>query len=111
MRQSVSELLSHVITSTCSVFYFEILLSPRLCVSAVELMSELYPLLLRPQFVERVWGARDLSPIYDKQLHARPIGEVWLTGDDCRIENGPLAGTSLVEACRRLGAELVGEAA
>src|SRR3954469_12279072 len=74
-------------------------------------MSELYPLLLRPQFVERVWGACDLSPIYDKRPDTAPIGEVWLTGDDCRIENGPLAGTSLGDACRRFGSDLVGETA
>ena len=76
-------------------------------------MPDLYPLLLRPQFVERVWGARDLAPIYDhKRTPAQqPVGEVWLTGDDCQVANGPLAGRSLAELSRQFGAGLVGEAA
>jgi mannose-6-phosphate isomerase len=72
-------------------------------------MSELYPLLLRPEFHERPWGARDLAPVYDKKAEANPIGEAWLTGDGCRIANGPLTGMALGEAAQRFGAELVGE--
>src|SRR4051812_40673178 len=76
-------------------------------------MPNLYPLLLQPQFVERVWGARDLAPIYDHRRNAEqlPVGEVWLTGDDCRVANGALAGATISELARRLGKELVGEAA
>jgi mannose-6-phosphate isomerase len=74
-------------------------------------MSELYPLLLKPEFRERIWGARDLSPIYGEAPGTAPIGEVWLTGDHCQVANGPLAGTSLAELCRRFGRELVGETA
>jgi mannose-6-phosphate isomerase len=40
-----------------------------------------------------------------------PIGEVWLTGDECTVANGPLAGTTLGELVRRFGRELVGEVA
>ncbi len=76
-------------------------------------MSELYPLLMMPVFERRPWGARDLAPIYD--MHAHPgeesIGEAWLTGDNCEIANGPLAGTLLGEACKRFGRDLVGTAA
>jgi len=74
-------------------------------------MSELYPLLLKPQFVERIWGSRDLSPLFGPPPGVAPIGEVWLTGDDCRVANGPLAGASLGELCRRFGRDLVGETA
>jgi mannose-6-phosphate isomerase len=74
-------------------------------------MSELYPLLLKPEFRERIWGARDLSPIYGEAPAEAPIGEVWLTGDECQVANGALAGTSLGELCRRYGRELVGETA
>jgi mannose-6-phosphate isomerase len=74
-------------------------------------MAELYPLLLRPEFHERVWGARDLAPIYDKKAENDPIGEAWLTGDACRVANGPLAGKSLGELSKTFGARLVGEAA
>jgi mannose-6-phosphate isomerase len=72
-------------------------------------MSDLYPLLLRPQFHERVWGSRDLAPIYAQELSGGPVGEVWLTGDDCQVANGPLAGRTLAELSRELGPELLGE--
>jgi len=75
-------------------------------------MSGLYPLLLLPDFRERVWGARDLSPIYSHQAaEGQPVGEVWLTGEDCRVANGPLSGKTLAEVCQAHGVELVGDAA
>ncbi len=74
-------------------------------------MSELYPLLLKPQFVERIWGTRDLSPLFGPAPGEAPIGEVWLTGDENQVANGALAGMSLAELCRRYGRELVGESA
>src|SRR5437588_4770270 len=78
-------------------------------------MSELYPLLLLPEFHERVWGTRDLSLIYPhkaaRQKTEQPIGEVWLTGDACRVSNGALAGQTLHDITRRFGRELLGEAA
>jgi mannose-6-phosphate isomerase len=76
-------------------------------------MPDLYPLLLLPDFVARVWGAHDLAPIYELKLSAaqEPVGEVWLTGDQCCVANGPLAGRSLAELSRQFGPELVGEAA
>ena len=39
------------------------------------------------------------------------IGESWLTGDECKVANGPLAGKSLGELVRQCGRELVGETA
>lgn len=76
-------------------------------------MPELYPLLLRPQFVERVWGTRDLAPVYEHRRSPGepPVGEVWLTGDECRVANGPLAGRTLAELSRQFGERLIGEAA
>ncbi len=74
-------------------------------------MSDLYPLLLKPEFVERIWGTRDLSPLFGPAPGDTPIGEVWLTGDECRVVNGALAGMSLGELCRRYGRQLVGETA
>jgi mannose-6-phosphate isomerase len=74
-------------------------------------MTELYPLLLKPELRERIWGMRDLSPLYGEAPGDAPIGEVWLTGDDCRVANGALAGMSLGELCHRYGRELVGETA
>lgn len=73
-------------------------------------MPDLYPLLLQPQFHERVWGARDLAPIFSMEITGNPIGEAWLTGDECRVGNGPLAGRTLAELSREFGADLLGEA-
>jgi mannose-6-phosphate isomerase len=74
-------------------------------------MSELYPLRLEPHFDPRPWGSRDLRPVYTEAPGTEPIGEAWLTWDECRVANGPLAGATLGELCRRFGRELVGEAA
>ncbi len=68
---------------------------------------------MKPVFDRRPWGARDLAPIYDMHAHPgeEPIGEAWLTGDQCEIANGPLAGTKLGDACKRFGCDLIGTAA
>jgi mannose-6-phosphate isomerase len=73
-------------------------------------MPELYPLLVQPEFHERVWGSRDLSPVYSREITGNPIGEAWLTGDDCRVANGVLAGRTLAELSREFGTKLLGEA-
>jgi mannose-6-phosphate isomerase len=74
-------------------------------------MPELYPLLLQPQFHERPWGAHDLAPIYSREITGAPVGEAWLTGDDCRIANGPLSGKTLASVTRDFGLRLLGETA
>jgi mannose-6-phosphate isomerase len=72
-------------------------------------MSDLYPLLLCPEFHERVWGSTHLTPFYTHPADGQPIGEVWLTGDNCRVANGPLAGRTVSELSRAHGSELLGE--
>jgi len=72
-------------------------------------MADLYPLLMTPLFDPRPWGRFDLSPIYSRRFDEK-IGESWLTGDNGRVQNGPLAGKSLAELSARFGRELVGEA-
>src|SRR3954462_15302430 len=73
-------------------------------------MSDLYPLLLGPEFHERVWGSRDLAPIYDRRIAPDDpaIGEAWLTGDRCKVANGPLQGKSLDELTQIFGEKLIG---
>jgi mannose-6-phosphate isomerase len=66
---------------------------------------------MMPEFHERVWGTRDLAPIYSRIVGKEPIGEVWLTGEECKVANGPLAGETLGELCKRYERDLVGEAA
>src|SRR5258706_4994569 len=79
-------------------------------------MSELYPLLLLPDFRERIWGSRDLSVLYPHKsargVEAKseePIGEAWLTGDDCRVANGKLAGQTLADVTREHTREFLGD--
>jgi mannose-6-phosphate isomerase len=46
--------------------------------------------------VGRVWGYQDLRPWYDHVAAAgEPIGEVWLTGDECIVATGDHAGQKL----------------
>src|SRR6267142_3763681 len=71
-------------------------------------MPDLYPLLLRPVFQERVWGARSLAPYYAREISGDPVGEVWLTGESCVVANGALAGRELGELSRTFGADLLG---
>jgi mannose-6-phosphate isomerase len=54
------------------------------------------PFVIEPRFVARVWGFHDLRPWFDRaQEEGEPLGEVWLTGDDCRAATGPDRGKSL----------------
>src|SRR5438309_4905929 len=74
-------------------------------------MSDLYPLRLHPEFYERVWGAHSLAPIYSREITGNPVGEVWLTGEECKVANGPLKGNSLADLSRKFGAQLIGDTA
>ena len=53
------------------------------------------PFRIAPQFVNRVWGWSNLDPWFAQSSPENPIGEVWLTGDDCVAETGPWAGQKL----------------
>jgi mannose-6-phosphate isomerase len=74
-------------------------------------MSELYPLSMVPGFDPRPWGGKDLSPIYPNHRFETKIGEAWLSGDHCKVANGPLAGKTLAQLSTEYGRELVGAAA
>jgi mannose-6-phosphate isomerase len=53
------------------------------------------PFRIEPIFTARIWGFRDLRPWYDRVAEGDPIGEVWLTGDECTVATGPHAGKRL----------------
>jgi mannose-6-phosphate isomerase len=74
-------------------------------------MTDLYPLLMSPVFDPRPWGTLDLSAIYPNHRFAEKIGESWLTGDACKVANGPLKGKSLSQLSQEFGRQLVGETA
>lgn len=68
----------------------------------------LAPFGIEPRFVARVWGYRDLRPWYDRVAETDPIGEVWLTGDDCLVSTGPHTGTRLADVFREFPGALLG---
>jgi len=66
---------------------------------------------MQPAFDPRPWGTEDLSPIYPNHRFDKKIGESWLSGDHCKVANGPLTGKSLAQLSEQYQRELVGEAA
>ncbi|HEY5054646.1 MAG TPA: type I phosphomannose isomerase catalytic subunit, partial [Acidobacteriaceae bacterium] len=72
--------------------------------------STLQPFRLQPWFSPRPWGRRSLEPWYSAaQLGTtEPIGEAWLTGPQCIVETGPIAGQTLASAARSHTAQLLG---
>jgi len=58
-------------------------------------MPAMSPFRIAPLFDPRVWGYRDLRPWYDHVAGKDPIGEVWLTGDECLVATGPHTGIKL----------------
>jgi mannose-6-phosphate isomerase len=61
-----------------------------------------------PIFDERPWGVRDLRPLYTRVIK-EPIGESWLTWEDNRVANGPLAGRTLASLSKEFRRDLVGQ--
>lgn len=89
--------------------------------------GELYPLLLEPLLVERIWGADRLGRLHglagepgigaaagpeDATPSPRrtPIGESWLLCDDNQVRNGRWAGQRVVDVIADLGGHLLGSA-
>lgn len=75
------------------------------------------PIQLSNVFKPKIWGRRDLAPLFDPpeeagegddQLLQQRIGEVWITDDTARLLNGPAAGMTLAEASGKYGPELHG---
>ena len=63
----------------------------------------LCPARLEPIFSPRPWGARSLAPFFpEKSNLAEPLGEAWLTGNDCVFASGPYAGKKLADAWREM---------
>jgi mannose-6-phosphate isomerase len=58
-------------------------------------VAGLAPFGIEPYYSVRPWGFHDLRPWYDRVAKGDPIGEVWLTGDECAIATGPHKGEKL----------------
>ena len=64
---------------------------------------------LEPTFVPRIWGTHALAPLFpNARAASETIGEVWLTGEECRFASGPFEGRTLREAWRELPAAWTG---
>ncbi|MGD0482643.1 MAG: class I mannose-6-phosphate isomerase [Terracidiphilus sp.] len=74
-------------------------------------MAELAPFRMEPEISPRPWGFRDLRPWYDLVAEGEPIGEMWLTGDDCLIATGPHAGKRLAAVFAEAHEALLGRGA
>ena len=72
---------------------------------------EMAPFRIEPLFVGRVWGWNDLHPWYDRVAASDPIGEVWLTGDECKVATGPHAGKTLGEVFKEAPQAMLGNEA
>ncbi|HXS77507.1 MAG TPA: type I phosphomannose isomerase catalytic subunit [Terracidiphilus sp.] len=72
---------------------------------------EMIPFRIEPQFVSRVWGWNDLRPWYERGPEREPIGEVWLTGDDCQVATGTHAGKTLASLFEEFPQAILGPAA
>jgi mannose-6-phosphate isomerase len=71
--------------------------------------NNLFPSRLEPVFVPRIWGTRKLDALFPQEAPLRePIGEVWLTGTECRFADGPFAGRTLGEAWPAMPLEWAG---
>lgn len=69
------------------------------------------PFRIAPLYDPRVWGYRDLRPWYDHVATGNPIGEVWLTGDECLVATGPHAGKKLSQMFHEFHEFLLGAGA
>jgi mannose-6-phosphate isomerase len=76
------------------------------------------PVQISDIFKPKLWGRRDLEPLFDMpetatgaggSLTGPRIGEVWITADASRFLNGPAAGMTLAEASEKYGPELNGK--
>lgn len=67
--------------------------------------SVLAPFRLKPWFSERVWGRPDLRPWYEETGTKELVGEAWLTGPQCVVEEGELEGKNLADLKDDLGGE------
>lgn len=74
---------------------------------------ELYPLLFKPAYKERVWGGRKLERYYnDGTFPEGEIGEAWIVADhphgESLISNGKLQGKTINSLIKHLGCEWFG---
>ena len=63
----------------------------------------LAPFRLQPWFSPRPWGRKTLLPWYADTGTTELVGEAWLTGPQCVVEDGELEGKTLESLSAELG--------
>jgi len=63
------------------------------------------PFRLKPWFSPRPWGRKSLMPWYEDTGTTELVGEAWLTGPQCVVEEGELEGETLESLTPQLGGE------
>ncbi len=68
--------------------------------------TSLAPFRLKPWFSERPWGRQSLKPWYEETGTTEMVGEAWLTGPQCVVEDGgEFDGDTLKSLSGKLGGE------
>ena len=74
-------------------------------------MKTARPFRLAPFFSPRIWGQTDWSHWYANAKFAEPVGESWLTGENCLIETGEWAGRRFAGVVRENAVQILGTSA
>ena len=70
---------------------------------------KLCPARLEPIFSPRPWGALSLAPCFPEKINlSEPLGEAWLTGNDCVFATGPYKSKRLADAWNEMPVEWTG---
>ncbi len=72
-------------------------------------MADLYPMLIRPRYVERIWGGDNLATRLGKPApRDKTIGESWEIYEENTVANGVYAGKTIGELRGLMGKDLMG---
>jgi mannose-6-phosphate isomerase len=64
--------------------------------------TQMYPIKLRPQSIEKVWGGHELARVLHRKIPGRAaIGEIWVAWDGLWIKNGRWRGQLLRDLVAR----------
>jgi mannose-6-phosphate isomerase len=69
------------------------------------------PFRLAPFFSPRIWGQTDWTRWYVGANFAEPVGEAWLTGENCLVETGEWTGQRFADVVAQNAAQILGAAA
>ncbi|MGB9244465.1 MAG: type I phosphomannose isomerase catalytic subunit [Candidatus Acidiferrales bacterium] len=70
------------------------------------------PARLEPIFSPRPWGSLSLAPFFpEKSNLTEPLGEAWMTGNECRFASGPFEGSMLGSVWPEMPVEWAGTTA